>query len=62
MIFISEFVKGISIDDLAIYGTQKQKDYFGELVLRNTLEELFLFNFMQSDPNFSNFFCDISNK
>lgn len=62
MVFVSEFVAGISIDDLAVYGTQKQKDYFGELVMRNTLEELFVFNFMQSDPNFSNFFIDVATK
>jgi aarF domain-containing kinase len=62
MVFASEFVNGISIDDLALYGTQKQKDYFGELIMQNTLEELFIFNFMQSDPNFSNYFIDVQNK
>lgn len=62
MLLVSEFVGGISIDDLAKYGTQKQKNYFGELVMRNTIEELFLFNFMQSDPNFSNFFVDAPNR
>lgn len=62
MVFVSEFAKGISIDDLARYGTQKQRDFFGALVMRNTLEELFVFNLMQSDPNFSNFFVDVANR
>lgn len=34
------------------------KNYYGELLMRLTLMEIFAFNFMQSDPNFANFLVD----
>ena len=61
-VLVSEFCLGVSLEHLAKYGSQRLRDYFGYLVMKNTLEELFIFNFMQSDPNFSNFFFDIQNR
>ena len=42
--------------------SQSVRDFVGTLVMRNTIEELFLMNFMQTDPNFSNFILDNKNK
>lgn len=35
---------------------QEQKNYIGYHILRLCLNELFVFNYMQTDPNWSNFF------
>ncbi len=43
---ISEFMEGISIEDLAKNGSQEIRDFMGYLLLKNTFEELFLMNFM----------------
>ena len=57
-ILITEFKEGLTIDEVAENAGQIVKDYLGKLVLKNTIEELFLMNYMQTDPNFSNYFYD----
>ena len=58
-----EFVAGQSIDSLADEGTpQEVRDYVGSLLLELCLRELFVFRFMQTDPNPANFFYNPENK
>ncbi len=60
-ILVTEFLEGLTIDELAQNAGQVVKDYVGKLVITNTIEELFLMNFMQTDPNFMNYFYDQMN-
>lgn len=57
-VLTTELREGITIDDLATSATQSIRNYVGYMIMENTIEELFLMNFMQTDPNFSNFFFD----
>jgi predicted unusual protein kinase regulating ubiquinone biosynthesis (AarF/ABC1/UbiB family) len=61
-IMVSEFVEGNTIDQVADNAGQAVRDYAGKLIMKNTIEELFLFNFMQTDPNFSNYFFNAETK
>eukprot|EP01018_Ginkgo_biloba_P008511 Gb_04260 [translate_table: standard] len=55
----TELVPGISIDRVAQLN-QETRDYVGRKLLEITLKELFVFHFMQTDPNWSNFLYDAS--
>lgn len=57
-VLVTELREGVTIDDLALKASQAVRNYVGYMVMENTVEELFLMNFMQTDPNFSNFFFD----
>ena len=57
-IMVSEYKPGLSIDDIAAMPSQAIRNYVGHLVMENTIEELFLMNYMQTDPNLSNYFFD----
>ncbi|XP_050738541.1 atypical kinase coq-8, mitochondrial-like [Eriocheir sinensis] len=54
-IFTSELIAGIPVDK-CIDIDQESKNYISEQILRICLLELFQFGFMQTDPNWSNFF------
>lgn len=57
-ILVSEFVAGQPIDKIA---DPYVKNSVATLLLQLTLVELFEFGFMQTDPNFANFFYDAEN-
>ncbi|KAJ6729704.1 hypothetical protein OIU85_020596 [Salix viminalis] len=50
----TEFVSGIPIDKVTLLN-QETRNYVGRKLLELTLMELFVFRFMQTDPNWSNF-------
>ncbi|XP_046579868.1 atypical kinase COQ8B, mitochondrial-like [Haliotis rubra] len=54
-ILTTEFVEGMPLDQ-CIDLDQETRDKLGESVLKLCLLELFVFRFMQTDPNWSNFF------
>ncbi|KAF6135148.1 hypothetical protein GIB67_035219 [Kingdonia uniflora] len=56
-VITTELVSGVPIDKVAVL-TQKTRDYVGRKLLELTLKELFVFRFMQTDPNWSNFLYD----
>ncbi|XP_073029037.1 protein ABC transporter 1, mitochondrial isoform X1 [Primulina eburnea] len=53
-ILTTELVPGIPIDKVALLD-QNTRNYVGRKLLELTLMELFIFRFMQTDPNWSNF-------
>eukprot|EP00826_Nyctotherus_ovalis_P033585 TRINITY_DN2729_c0_g5_i2.p1 TRINITY_DN2729_c0_g5~~TRINITY_DN2729_c0_g5_i2.p1 ORF type:complete len:178 (+),score=59.99 TRINITY_DN2729_c0_g5_i2:175-708(+) len=54
-----EFVEGTLIDRFSDARVpQELRDRIGELLLRLALKEIFLFRFIQADPNPANFFYD----
>ncbi|XP_073009800.1 protein ABC transporter 1, mitochondrial [Typha latifolia] len=56
-VLTTEFVPGIPIDKVALL-SQETRNYVGRKLLELTLKELFIFRFMQTDPNWSNFLYD----
>ena len=58
-VLTSEFVKGASLDFVALNYSQEQRNSIGERIMLLTLEELFKYKFMQTDPNPANFFYDV---
>ena len=54
-IFSSQLVKGIPVDK-CVNMDQSTRNYICWLLMRLTLLELFSFRYMQTDPNWSNFF------
>jgi aarF domain-containing kinase len=60
LILCSEFIDGVSVDDLISY-PQEIRDLVGSKILELCLRELFEFNFMQTDPNPANFYYDMKN-
>ncbi|XP_031485363.1 protein ABC transporter 1, mitochondrial [Nymphaea colorata] len=56
-VLTTELVTGIPIDKVAGLG-QAVRNYVGKKLLELTLKELFVFRFMQTDPNWSNFLYD----
>lgn len=48
---------GVPIDKVALLD-QETRDYVGRKMLELTLKELFVFRFMQTDPNWGNFLYD----
>ncbi|GLU07140.1 hypothetical protein SLE2022_241080 [Rubroshorea leprosula] len=60
-VLTTELVSGIPIDKVALLN-QDTRNYVGGKLLELTLLELFVFRFMQTDPNWSNFLYDESAK
>ncbi|EEF47143.1 protein ABC transporter 1, mitochondrial [Ricinus communis] len=56
-VLTTELVSGIPIDKVALLN-QETRNYVGTKLLELTLMELFVFRFMQTDPNWSNFLYD----
>ncbi|KAL9233683.1 hypothetical protein vseg_008646 [Gypsophila vaccaria] len=56
-ILTTELVPGIPIDKVASLD-QETRNYVGKKLLELTLMELFVFRFMQTDPNWSNYLFD----
>ncbi|KAN0024481.1 hypothetical protein ACTFIV_008889 [Dictyostelium citrinum] len=62
-ILTTEFVHGISIDKITPDNhNQETRDWVSKNILSLCLSELFEFNFMQVDPNWTNFVVDFENK
>lgn len=60
-VITTEMIKGISIDKLDEYletSNQDVKNSILQRLLKLFFQELFLMNYMQTDPNWSNFFYD----
>ncbi|XP_044952628.1 protein ABC transporter 1, mitochondrial [Hordeum vulgare subsp. vulgare] len=60
-VLTSEFVPGVPIDKVAVL-SQETRNYVGCKLLELTIKELFVFRFMQTDPNWSNFLYDDSER
>ncbi|CAH2072091.1 unnamed protein product [Thlaspi arvense] len=60
-VLTTELISGIPIDKVALLD-QKTRDYVGMKMLELTLKELFVFRFMQTDPNWGNFLYDEATK
>nr|GMC93600.1 protein ABC transporter 1, mitochondrial [Ipomoea batatas] len=60
-VLTSELVPGIPIDKVALLD-QETRNHVGKKLLELTLKELFIFRFMQTDPNWSNFLYDEPSK
>jgi aarF domain-containing kinase len=56
-IITQEFIYGMPLDEV-INLSQEKRDRIGTLLLKITLYELFVFKFMQTDPNPANFYFD----
>ncbi|KAL9659713.1 hypothetical protein QQ045_024522 [Rhodiola kirilowii] len=56
-VLTTELVAGIPIDKVALLD-QQTRNYVGGKLLELTLSELFIYRFMQTDPNWSNFLYD----
>ena len=56
-VLTSEFVEGVRLESL-MHLSQAARDRIGELIMQLCLKELFVWKFMQVDPNFSNFLLD----
>ncbi|XP_021280028.1 protein ABC transporter 1, mitochondrial isoform X2 [Herrania umbratica] len=56
-VLTTELVSGVPIDKVALLN-QGTRNYVGRKLLQLTLMELFVFRFMQTDPNWSNFLYD----
>lgn len=54
-------IEGIPIDKCVDMDV-KIREHISELIMRLCLKELFEFQFMQTDPNWSNFFYNINTK
>lgn len=55
----TELVTGVSVEKVA-HLNQETRDYVGRKLLELALRELFVFRFMQTDPNWGNFLYDES--
>ncbi|KAF3436625.1 hypothetical protein FNV43_RR23717 [Rhamnella rubrinervis] len=60
-VLTTELVSGFPLDKVALL-TQETRNYVGRKLLELTLMELFVFRFMQTDPNWSNFLYDDATK
>ncbi|KAL2325695.1 hypothetical protein Fmac_024753 [Flemingia macrophylla] len=60
-VLTSELVHGIPIDEVASLD-QETRNHIGKKLLELTLMELFVFRFMQTDPNWGNFLFDEATK
>ncbi|KAK7269524.1 hypothetical protein RIF29_22255 [Crotalaria pallida] len=60
-VLTTELVYGITIDKVALRD-QDTRNYIGKKLLELTLLELFVFRFMQTDPNWGNFLYDEAKK
>ncbi|XP_058076614.1 protein ABC transporter 1, mitochondrial [Magnolia sinica] len=60
-VLTTELISGVPIDKVAVLN-QEIRDHVGRALLELTLKELFVFRFMQADPNWSNFLFDEGRK
>ncbi|XP_057424478.1 protein ABC transporter 1, mitochondrial [Lotus japonicus] len=60
-VLTSELVHGVPIDKVALLD-QETRNYIGKKLLELTLSELFVFQFMQTDPNWGNFLYNEATK
>ncbi|XP_011156490.1 atypical kinase COQ8B, mitochondrial isoform X3 [Solenopsis invicta] len=60
-VFTTEMIEGIPVDKCVDMNI-KIKERISELVMRLSLKELFEFRYMQTDPNWSNFFYNLDTK
>jgi aarF domain-containing kinase len=60
-VLTSELVSGVRMESL-IDLPQAARDKLGELIMTLCLKELFVWRFMQVDPNYSNFLLDFDNE
>ena len=54
-IITTDYLEGVPVDQCSEID-QETKNWIGENLLRLTLKEVFIFSFMQTDPNWANFF------
>jgi aarF domain-containing kinase len=57
-ILVTEYVQGGTIDKVVDFD-QSERNRVGKAILRLTMLELFLWRFMQTDPNWGNFLYDV---
>ncbi|KAJ3369039.1 hypothetical protein HDU91_000150 [Kappamyces sp. JEL0680] len=57
-VLVTEFVEGVTIDRATVL-PQEKRDALGSRLLDLCLSELFVFRYMQTDPNWSNFLYDV---
>ena len=55
-ILTMEMIKGIDLDTCAQKLSQEERNYIGEKIMQVTINEIFVWKFMQTDPNPGNFF------
>lgn len=60
-IFTTELIEGIPVDKCTDMDMET-KEYIAKLIMELCLKELFVFRFMQTDPNWSNFFYNSNTK
>ncbi|KAL6525849.1 hypothetical protein OROMI_030244 [Orobanche minor] len=60
-VLTTELVPGVPVDKVALLD-QETRNYVGKKLLELTLMELFIFKFMQTDPNWSNFLYNEADK
>jgi len=58
-ILVTDYAPGGTIDKVAQYGSQEERNRIGRQILRLTIMELFVWRFMQTDPNWGNFLHDM---
>ncbi|GAM25928.1 hypothetical protein SAMD00019534_091030 [Acytostelium subglobosum LB1] len=62
-VLTSEYIEGVSIDQINISDyNQKTRNWLSKSLLSLCLAELFEFQYMQTDPNWTNFILDFENK
>ncbi|AYU83830.1 ABC1 protein, putative [Leishmania donovani] len=63
-VLVSEYVRGVTIDQIGKRPDvpQELRNYIAENFMALTLKELFVWRFMQTDPNFSNFLYNAKDK
>ena len=62
-IISSEFMKGMSLEDVIKEGSQELRNRVGSIFMEVTLRQIFEFNCIQTDPNPANFsYCPKTNK
>lgn len=57
----AELINGVTLDFAAENLSQSKRNEIGKRVMSLTLEELFKFNYMQTDPNPANYFYNVEN-
>ena len=57
-----EEIEGIDLDTCAKELSQEERNYVGAKLMEVTLKEIFDWQFMQTDPNFANFYYNPNNE
>lgn len=61
-VLVSDFVAGGTIDKIVNSVPQNERDRIGQLIMYLTMRELFVWRFMQTDPNWGNFLYDTNTR